>query len=226
MKTLLKTIRYSIYLALVILFSCANNPNYTEKKQNSKNNIKYFKIVDSPLTNKSNIKIENIDRKNGFKNILLGSYFLSYEFNNKEWEITDDNYPNITEAVYKVTNDNYSINNAKLESIRLVFFMKKLIIIEIESSIQKGTDLKILPALKELYGEPTQNFSNFDYGSYKFLFGYNNIFHCFLLINKIFFQIIKIQCGLHLPHIIEIKKPESMLESHVIMKNSNGSVKM
>jgi len=159
---------------ILILISCNSNVN------DGKSNVNYFKIKDAEFKNISEHKIENLDNKNGFKNIFLGTKLSSYNFNPEEWKINKEYSEKITEAICDLTSKDFNINEVKLQSIKLIFFEDVLILIDVNCVEQNTDDQNILKILTSIYGDHTDNlenlnsmFSIYDLYNYKSIFEYN-----------------------------------------------------
>jgi hypothetical protein len=149
--------------------------------ENASNN--YFKIKDVEPKSLGPSKIENLDIKNGFKNIYLGSNFSSYNFNPNEWEFVKEHEGKIIKATGNLTGKKIVINNVPLENIKLTFYDSLLILIDV-SCLEQSNDFQfIFEIFTAIYGYPTDDlikiktnnewFFSTIFGSYESEFEYN-----------------------------------------------------
>lgn len=173
----MKTISFKfiiVYLIIFLLISCNMNTNQETAKNDSDN---FFEIKDSELIDITGSSIENLDKKNGFKNLFLGSKFESYNFNPRTWLITKDYTGIFTMVNYANADDDFKINGVKIKSVQLIFFNEGLILIEVVREKQEFADGRILEVLEGLYGKPSDNLKRLEVmdGFCEFLLSYEKI---------------------------------------------------
>lgn len=159
----MKTVSIIIILILIVVFFIIALVFYNGEIRKSDN---YFEIQDSLIVKKTDRLIENLDIKNGFKNLFLGTSFEKYNFNSKDWNISKSyDYSVITCS--KEFNDYLYINRVQLEKVKLIFFKKKLISISVygRMSKEKQNITRLLTTLTNLYGEPNQSIPLDFYGN-------------------------------------------------------------
>lgn len=150
---MVKVILNNFFLIISILLLTSCQANIDDK--HTKNN--YFKIKDVEPKNIGTSKIENLDIKNGFKNIYLGSDFSSYNLNPNEWEFDKKYEGKIIEATSDLTGSKIVINNVQLKNIKLTFYDSLLVLIDVKG-LEKTNDFQyIFEIFKAIYGNPTDN---------------------------------------------------------------------
>jgi hypothetical protein len=152
----MKIIGLKTLVIIIIPIALASCNNYNqERTRNASNN--FFEIKDSELIDITGSNIENLDKKNGFKNLFLGSKFESYNFNPRTWLITKDYTGIFTMVNYVNVDDEFKINGVKIKNVQLIFFNGELILIDVVGEKQDIIDNKILTVLEGLYGKPSDN---------------------------------------------------------------------
>jgi len=144
-----------VFLVLLLFtLPYVNSLRKTEKSKLSS----YFQIKDSLFENKSADLIKNLEKKNGFKNLFLGTSFDNYNFNPKEWSISKYYNNDVIHCTIKFDNE-ISINGVVLKEVKLIFFEKELISIHVQSKLSKikQNETGLLKALTNLYGESNLN---------------------------------------------------------------------
>lgn len=156
----------SIFIIVIVAVNCKP---ITEKNVKSGN---YFKIKDVAFNSNLSPIIRNLDEKNGFKNIYLGSTFQSFNFNPNEWISTLKDEFSIKEVKKNCEEEEIMINNSSIEFIRLVFFKEILTVIEVgfRTSVKHGSN--VYSVLEDAYGSYTHNLSTFK-SDYQSLFKYS-----------------------------------------------------
>ncbi len=133
-NTILIPILFTFFILFTIII-VLNNSNRIRKKEVVIDDG-FFKIQDSAIVNKSDILIENLVLKNGFKNLFLGANFKEYNFALRNWRIEESYNKKVIECTARDVSKIY-INGVQLEKINLVFFNNFLISIKIYSKLSK-----------------------------------------------------------------------------------------
>ena len=97
-------------------------------------------------------RLENLDKKRGIKNLILGTNFKSFNFD-PDWMIEEDSITNFRKATKFPEGKSVKIGRAKIECISLVFYKDTLISIDFIMD-RASKEKTIYNAMVFLYGYP------------------------------------------------------------------------
>jgi hypothetical protein len=112
----------------------------------------YFHIKDMGISTTQPNRLENLDKKRGIKNLILGTNFKSYNFD-PDWMIEEDSITNFRKATKFPEGKSVKIGKSKIERISLVFYKDTLISIDFIMD-RFSKEKTIYNAMVFLYGYP------------------------------------------------------------------------
>lgn len=145
---------YFFVISLMILItSCGgcNVKNQQEKKATVC--IDCFELKDDTIKFNHLRDISNLEKKNGFKNIQLGSLFSNYKFNREEYQVLDYYGGVIKTACNNFKEEQIAINNASIKRLELVFYEDKLMLIALISDSSDKNPYSWVEFFREIYGD-------------------------------------------------------------------------
>jgi hypothetical protein len=147
-----KQIYFFVISLMIFITSCGgNSKNQEEKKANVC--IDCFELKDDTIKINHLRDISNLEKKNGFKNIQLGSLFSIYKFNTEEYQVLDYYGGVIKTACKNFKEEQIAINNVGIRRLELVFYKDKLMLIALISDSSDKNSYSWVEFLREIYGE-------------------------------------------------------------------------
>lgn len=145
----------TIVLLLLMVFGCTNNVE--KKEEHEKKEVDFFVLEDDSIKIEQPSSLLNLDLKNGFKNLKLGSDFSQYNFK-KRWKTYTD--AEKFGKIIVVNDERFRINKAEIKEIQLLFLHQKLVGIllrKIQPSYNTNRGDGLFNVLVGLYGEPNKH---------------------------------------------------------------------
>lgn len=214
-----RNIMMTKYLVLLIGFIAFNS-----RCVNPRNEAKYFIIKDTAINNLSANPIDNLEVKNGFKNIFLGSNINEYQFNPREWNTIKESKSDI--VIYNKDFDGQLvINNVTLDKIKLIFFKETLISINVYSKLSKELQniTGLYSTLTELYGIPNRKTALDFNGRDKYDNELNLIYKVPICTQSIRYNMDK-QSGIYFQYTSQIIEDKYWVGSNVYLQYINNCV--